>query len=179
MKLMWNVSHKWRRVCSVCHNHNSVISSFKAYHRVCYKSNTKSATCGAGAACRSGAPECIPTYVARSLVFFAVFCRSSLVLFLLTIVLSVLRFAASVYPFGIFQLFLSFKKYNITVSMISKIMEEILRNYKKHIIKASTFGFYVRFIRQIVCGNVEKSPRRLIYISTRAIISTRTNIFYT
>ena len=74
--------------------------------------------------------------VAGSLVFCAVFCISLFVLFLLVIVLSVLlQFTASNYPFGIFKLFLGFKKYNITVSMISKIMEEILRNYKQHIIK--------------------------------------------
>ena len=50
--------------------------------------------------------------VAQSLVFCVVFCRSlfcSFVIFLLAIVLSVLlRFTASVYPFGIFKLFLSF-----------------------------------------------------------------------
>jgi len=43
--------------------------------------------------------------VARSLVFCAMFCRSLFVLFHLSIVLSVLRFTASEYPFGTFKLF--------------------------------------------------------------------------
>ena len=50
--------------------------------------------------------------VAQSLVFCVVFCRSlfcSFVIFLFAITLSVLlRFTDSVYPFGIFKLFLSF-----------------------------------------------------------------------
>ena len=44
--------------------------------------------------------------VARSLVFCVMFCRSLFVLFLLAIVLSVIRFTASDYRFGIFKLFL-------------------------------------------------------------------------
>ena len=44
--------------------------------------------------------------VTRSLVLCVVFCRSFFVLFRLAIVLSVLRFAISDYPFGIFKLFL-------------------------------------------------------------------------
>jgi hypothetical protein len=48
--------------------------------------------------------------VARSLVFCVMFCRSLLVrvsyFFLLAIVLYVLRFTASDYPFGIFNIFL-------------------------------------------------------------------------
>jgi hypothetical protein len=43
--------------------------------------------------------------VARSLVFCVVFCRSLFVLFIFAIVLSVLRFTDSDYPFGIFKLF--------------------------------------------------------------------------
>ena len=35
---------KW--ICSVCCNHNSVLSSFMTYHWVCNKSNTTSVTCG-------------------------------------------------------------------------------------------------------------------------------------
>jgi hypothetical protein len=49
--------------------------------------------------------------VARSFVFCAVFCRSLFVLLsfcLFTIVLSVLRFTDSDYPFGIFKLFLQY-----------------------------------------------------------------------
>ena len=46
-------------------------------------------------------------YVARSLVFCVVFCRSLFILFLLTMVLSVLRFTYSNGSFSIFKLFLS------------------------------------------------------------------------
>jgi len=66
--------------CSVCHNHNPVLSSFMTYHRVCNKSNTTGATCGSGTAYPSEAPEFTPSFsglrVARSLVFCVVFCRS-------------------------------------------------------------------------------------------------------
>ena len=50
--------------------------------------------------------------VARfSIIFCVMFCRS--LFFLLSIVLSVLRFVASDYPFGIFKLFLQ-KSYRVT-----------------------------------------------------------------
>jgi hypothetical protein len=49
--------HKWPRMCSVCRNHNSVLSSFKIYHRVSNYSNTKSGTCGAATTYSLGAPE--------------------------------------------------------------------------------------------------------------------------
>jgi hypothetical protein len=39
---------KWRRICSVCRNHNPVLDSSIANRRVCSKSNTTSTTCGAG-----------------------------------------------------------------------------------------------------------------------------------
>jgi hypothetical protein len=45
--------------------------------------------------------------VPRSLVLCVMFCRSFFVPFHLAIVLSVLRFTGSNYPFGIFKLFLS------------------------------------------------------------------------
>ena len=44
-------------------------------------------------------------HVAQILVFCVVFCRSLFVLFLLSIVLSVLRFTVSEYPFDIFKFF--------------------------------------------------------------------------
>jgi len=54
------------------------------YHRVCSKSNTKGATCGAGTAYPSRAPVFTPVYigvcVARSLVFCAMLFRSLFVL---------------------------------------------------------------------------------------------------
>ena len=36
--------------CSVCRNHNRVLSSSMTYHRVCDKSNATGVTCGAGTA---------------------------------------------------------------------------------------------------------------------------------
>jgi hypothetical protein len=53
----------------------------------------------------SSAPVYSGVRIARSFVFFVVFCRSLLVLFLLTIVFSILRCKASDYPFDIFKLF--------------------------------------------------------------------------
>ena len=64
------------------------------------------ATCGAGTAYPYGWPEFTPVVsgvrFVRSLVFCVLFCRSLFVLFLLAIVLSMLWFMASDYPFGIF-----------------------------------------------------------------------------
>jgi hypothetical protein len=61
---------------------------------VSFNSNTTGVTSGAGTANPSGAPEFISgfrgVHVARSLVFYVMFCRSVLVLFLLAIVLSVI-----------------------------------------------------------------------------------------
>ena len=54
----------------------------------------------------SSAPVYSGVRIARSFVFFVVFCRSLLVLFLLTIVFSIMRCKASDYPFDIFKLFL-------------------------------------------------------------------------
>jgi hypothetical protein len=62
-------------------------------------------TCGAGTACPSGAPEFTAGFsgirVTRSLILCVMFCRSLLVLFLYAIALSVLRFTAPAYPFGV------------------------------------------------------------------------------
>ena len=82
---------------------------------VSFNSTMVDATSGAGAAYPSGAPEFSPVfsgfYVAYSLYYFVVFCRSLFVFFyLLTIVhvvSSVLRYTTSNCPFGIFKLFLS------------------------------------------------------------------------
>ena len=43
--------------CSVCSNHNKVISSFVTYHWICNKSNMRSVTSGAGSDYPSRAPE--------------------------------------------------------------------------------------------------------------------------
>jgi hypothetical protein len=53
----------------------------------------------------SSPPVFSEVLVTRSLIFCVVFCRSLSVLFRLAIVLSVLQFKDSDYPFGIFKLF--------------------------------------------------------------------------
>ena len=112
-------------ICSICHN--SVFPLFMTYHRVCNKSNTTGATCGAGTDYPCGAVEFTPCFywlrVTRSLVFcicFIYHCLSFCPFFLwslsclyfghclvctLVIVLSVLRLMISDYPFSIFKLF--------------------------------------------------------------------------
>jgi len=47
---------------SVCRNHNPVIYSFITFQRICEKSNTMGATCGARSAHPSGAPEFTPGF---------------------------------------------------------------------------------------------------------------------
>jgi len=60
-------------------NHNQVLSSFTTYHRVGNKSNTTAATCGEKTAYPFGPPEFTTDFqwvrVARSLVFYVLFCR--------------------------------------------------------------------------------------------------------
>ena len=82
------------------------------YHRVCRKSITTGATSGAGTAYTSEEPKFSPDFsgvrVTRSLVFCVIFvhpCLSFCNFPFLAIVLSVLRFTASDYPFGTFKLF--------------------------------------------------------------------------
>ena len=66
---------------------------------------------GAGITYPSGAPDFTPvltrTRVPRPLVLCVMLCKSFSSFFFLAIVLSVLRFADSDYPFGIFKLFLN------------------------------------------------------------------------
>ena len=77
--------HKWSLMCSVFRNHNPVLSPIIAYHRVYNRSNTTDATCEAGTAYPSGAPESTPVLcgvrVSRHLIFCVVFCASLFVLF--------------------------------------------------------------------------------------------------
>jgi hypothetical protein len=72
--------HKWPWICSICRNHNPVLSSFMTYHRVCNKSNTTGTTCGTGTAYPSRAPEfivgCSGVCVTRYLVVCVMCCRS-------------------------------------------------------------------------------------------------------
>ena len=70
--------------------------------------------------------------VAKSFVFCVVFCRSLFVLFVffpLVIVLSVLRFTASNYPFGIFNLYLIKETYEFQICAHGSSTCNISSNY--------------------------------------------------
>ena len=109
------VSDKCPPICSICCNHNPILSLFMTNHWVCSKSNMKSGKCGAGTALipfRSISAH-PPDFsrVTRVPVARSLFCRSLCVL--LAIALSVLlRFTASDFEFLVF---------NITFSNISDI----------------------------------------------------------
>ena len=113
-------------ICSFLHIHNSVLSSFLTYHWVCNKGSTAGVTCGAGTAYPSGAPELIPGFhwvrVARSLVFYVVFCTSFLSLFpFFIITLSVLlRFTVFDYTFGNFKPFFENEHLNLNLGLFKQ-----------------------------------------------------------
>jgi hypothetical protein len=69
--------HKLARICSTCHKHFPVLSSFTTYYRICNQINTTGATNGAGTAYPFGAPEFTPVFsgvrVTRSLVLYVCF----------------------------------------------------------------------------------------------------------
>jgi hypothetical protein len=131
------LGHKWQLVCSVSRNHSPVLSSLINYHRICNKSYTTVATCGAETAYPSGTNEFTPggVRVARSLVFCVMFCRSEMfVLFVLSVLL---QFTAFDHHFGIFKL--------IVLLLISQVNQTIwecfifktticftLRNFQAH-----------------------------------------------
>ena len=55
---------------SISLNRNPVLSSFLTYHRVCNKTNTLGATCGAGTAHSSMTPELIhPCFLVGCSIF--------------------------------------------------------------------------------------------------------------
>ena len=74
------------------------------YHWVCNNSNTTGATCGAGTAYPSGAPDCNIVFsrvcAAQSVVFCVMFCRSLFDLLAITLS-SLLRLTAIDYIFGV------------------------------------------------------------------------------
>ena len=101
VNVMEYLCHKWPRICSVCRNHNPVISTFvtRATRRAPHLEQELLIL----PELLSSPPVFSGVHNARSLVFCVMFCRSSFVLYLLAIVLSVLlRFTASDYSFGIF-----------------------------------------------------------------------------
>ena len=105
--------HKWPRIYSTWRKHFPVLSSFMTYHRVYNYINTTGVTSGAATVNPSGEPEFTPVlssvHVTRSLVLCVCFvdCCLSFFPFLLAIMLFVLRFTHSDYPFGIFNLIVS------------------------------------------------------------------------
>ena len=89
------------------------LNSFVSYHRVRNKSNTTDVTYGAGTTYPSGASEFTPGFQWGSCCSICSYLYNDLqivvcplVIFLLAIVLSVLRFKASGYHFAVFKLFL-------------------------------------------------------------------------
>jgi hypothetical protein len=73
--------HKCPRICSLNRNRNSVLSSSIPFltnqHRICNKSNTTGAICGAGTAYTYGVPEFIPGSLIGFVLLdleFSVFC---------------------------------------------------------------------------------------------------------
>ena len=63
------ISHTWARICSVCRNHNQVLSSFMTCHWVCIKSRTTGTTSGTGTAYPSGTPEFTVTLATPKVVW--------------------------------------------------------------------------------------------------------------
>jgi hypothetical protein len=106
----------WRsRICSVCRNHDPVLSSFMTYHWLWYKSNTTGATRGTETAYPFGTPEFIPVSVGFVLInLCSVLGRSLFVLlsvFIWPLYCMSSLFSASYYFFGIVNIFL-YIKYN-------------------------------------------------------------------
>ena len=77
LTVMECLCHKWPRICSPCHKHFPVLSSFMTYHVVCNYIHTTGSTSGAGTAYPSGALEFTPVIsgarVTRSLVLYVCF----------------------------------------------------------------------------------------------------------
>jgi hypothetical protein len=91
------------------------------YHRVCNKSNTTGVTSGAGTYYRYGSPEVTRFYLV-GLLFLYLYLFVWCFVLLLAIVLSILPFIPSDYPFGIFKH--SFCEL-VPVDNISEILQSI------------------------------------------------------
>jgi hypothetical protein len=62
LTVMECLCHKWPRICSLCHKHFPVLSSFMTYNRVCNYIYTTSSTSGAGTVYPSGTLEFTPGF---------------------------------------------------------------------------------------------------------------------
>jgi hypothetical protein len=117
---------------------------YPTYHWVCNKNNTTGATCGAGTAYPSGAPEFTTCFsgvrVARSLAFSVVFCRSLFVLF----------FFWPLYC-------LSFYDLRLLITPLVQILIQI----RKHKIPHCLFKtqYYLQAIAQ--CKNIQKTVKKI------------------
>ena len=133
-------------LCSVCRNHNPVLSSLVTYQWECNKSNTTGATSGAGTANPSGAPSVLRRVrVAQSLIFCVVFCMSLFVplsflfkplyyqfFFYLRLLISTLVPSS----FSFWFLFSYFPSYMTTLILIKLIVSFVLQFW-------SSFPLYV------------------------------------
>ena len=101
----WLQGNQMTWLCSVCPNHNPVLSSCMTYHWMCHKSNTRVSHVEQELITLPNHPSSLPPLfgrvcVAQSLVFCVVFCRPLFVHFLLPCM------PFFNYPFGIFKLFM-------------------------------------------------------------------------
>jgi hypothetical protein len=99
-------------MCSVCRNHNPVLSSFMSYHRVYNKSNTAGSTCEQELKTLPEHLNSLPVFrgvhVAQSFVFCVMFCRLLFILLsFFVILLSVLLYCDFWLTLLHFQTFLS------------------------------------------------------------------------
>jgi hypothetical protein len=96
-------------MCSTCHTHLPVLSSFMAYHRISNKISMTGVTSGAGTHYPFRGTWVPPPHdfsgvrVTRSLVWCVCFVGRFLSFILLVIVLSVLQFTTSGYPLWYLQ----------------------------------------------------------------------------
>jgi hypothetical protein len=128
---MYDLCHKWPRICSVCRNRNQVLSPFMTYHRVCNKSYTTCATHGTGTAYPSRANE----FTSGILVGF--------VLLDLSFLCDVLQLV--VCPFVIFLLALCYLSFDLQLLVSSNIFLTI-KLFHIIVIDVFEMNYYQKYI---------------------------------
>ena len=126
--------------------HFPVLSSFMTCHRLCNQINTTGATSGVGTAYPCRTPEFIPGFQWGSCYsifsFMYMFCRLLFVLFLLTIVLSVLfRFKDSNYLQEYLQTLLTRNKHNFYFGLICTV--HVVRMYPVCLYVSDKIQYYI------------------------------------